>query len=164
MLFRSGTQNNHLVPPRSSVLDFIVHFVDIRFLLPFFFACFLPCFPYFRHDLDRNTPYSPFVTINNLQKMIIDAKTIVLTLIVVTVSFYCGLQLVRSFALQIAQENHDANVALDEAESAKRLKREQQADSAAASAYAKVEPLLVTVATTTTTKATAQEIDPGVGI
>jgi hypothetical protein len=75
--------------------------------------------------------------------MIIDAKSVALTLVIVAITFYCGLQMVRQFALQIAQENHDANAALDEAEHAKRLKREQQADAAAASAFAKVEPLLI---------------------
>lgn len=74
--------------------------------------------------------------------MIIDAKTIILTLIFVTIAFYCGLRFVRAFALSIAQENHDANVAMDQAEEEQRLKREKQADAAAATAYAKVEPLL----------------------
>ena len=49
------------------------------------------------------------------------------------VAFYGGLQFVRSFALQIARENHDANTALDQAEEDKRLKRERDADTAAAS-------------------------------
>lgn len=45
--------------------------------------------------------------------MIIDAKTIAFTLAVVSVASYFGLQLIRSFALSIAQENHDANLATD---------------------------------------------------
>jgi uncharacterized protein YpmB len=80
--------------------------------------------------------------------MIIDAKAIILTLIIVAVGFFAGLRMVRSFALSIAQENHDANQAIDQAEEDKRLKQERHADVAAASAFAKVEPLLATVATT----------------
>lgn len=78
--------------------------------------------------------------------MIIDAKAIIVTLIIVAVGFYAGLRMVRSFALSIAQENHDANIAIDQAEEEKRLKQERHADVAAASAFAKVEPLLTTVA------------------
>lgn len=74
--------------------------------------------------------------------MIIDAKTIILTLIVVTIAFYGGLKFIRAFALTIAQENHDANVAMDQEEQDHRIKREKQADVAAATAYAKVKPLL----------------------
>lgn len=74
--------------------------------------------------------------------MIIDAKTIVITVVIVAVGFFAGLRMVRSFALSIAQENHDVNAALDQAEEEKRLKQERNADTAAASAFAKVEPLL----------------------
>mmetsp|Transcript_22353 Transcript_22353/g.33024 ORF Transcript_22353/g.33024 Transcript_22353/m.33024 type:complete len:97 (+) Transcript_22353:182-472(+) len=74
--------------------------------------------------------------------MIIDAKAIIVTLLIVAVALYGGLQFVRSFALSIAQENHDANVAIDQAEEEKRQKQERNADVAAASAFAKVEPLL----------------------
>lgn len=77
-----------------------------------------------------------------ISSMIIDAKTVVITLIVVAIAFYAGLQVVRRFALTIAQENLDANMADDAAEEAKRLKRERDADAAAASALAKVQPLL----------------------
>jgi hypothetical protein len=76
--------------------------------------------------------------------MIIDAKTIVVTLIIVGVAGYFGLQLIRSFALSIAQENHDANLATDMTAEAKRAKREREADAAAQLAFAKVEPLLPT--------------------
>jgi hypothetical protein len=74
--------------------------------------------------------------------MIIDAKTIIITLLIVMVALYVGLKAVRSFALQIAQENLDANVAMDQEAQEKRLKKERDADAAAASAFAKVEPLL----------------------
>ena len=74
--------------------------------------------------------------------MIIDAKTILITLIIVGVASYFGLNLIRSFALSIAQENHDANLAMDMNEQSRRAKRERLADEAANAAYAKVEPLL----------------------
>jgi hypothetical protein len=74
--------------------------------------------------------------------MIIDAKSIVLTLIVVTLACYGGLQFVRQFALQIAQENHDAIRAMDAAEDDARVKRERAADAASESAFAKVKPIL----------------------
>jgi hypothetical protein len=74
--------------------------------------------------------------------MIIDAKTVIITLVFILVAFFIGLRMVRAFALSIAQENHDANIALDQAEEEKRLKLERNADVAAASAFAKVEPLL----------------------
>lgn len=74
--------------------------------------------------------------------MIIDAKTILITLIIVGAASYFGLNLIRSFALSIAQENHDANLAMDITEQSRRAKRERLADEAANAAYAKVEPLL----------------------
>ena len=74
--------------------------------------------------------------------MIMDAKTIILTLIIVTIAFYGGLRIVRKFALSMAQENHDANRAADLAEQNRRAKQEKMADAAAASAFAKVEPIL----------------------
>jgi hypothetical protein len=61
---------------------------------------------------------------------------------VVTFALYFGLKFVRSFALQIAQENHEALLAQDEAADTKRQKKERAADAAAASAFAKVEPIL----------------------
>lgn len=75
--------------------------------------------------------------------MIINAQTITITILIISVAFYAGLQVVRRFALTIAQENHDANVAEDMAEEAKRLRRERDADAAASAAFAKVEPMLV---------------------
>lgn len=74
--------------------------------------------------------------------MIINAPTIIITLIVVVVGCYGGLKFIRKFALQIAKENHDAILAMDQADEEKRLKRERDADVAAATAYANVEPLL----------------------
>lgn len=85
---------------------------------------------------NSTTPYTSHLT------MIIDAKTIILTLILVSIAFYFGLKFIRAFALSIAQQQHDANVAMDQEEQEQRVKREKQADAAAASAYAKVEPLL----------------------
>ena len=74
--------------------------------------------------------------------MIINAPTIFVTLLIITVGGYVGLQFIRKFALQIAQENHDAMLAMDQADEEKRLKKEKLADQAAASAFAQVEPLL----------------------
>ena len=74
--------------------------------------------------------------------MIIDAKTVVITFAIIGVALYFGLGAIRSFALSIAQENHDANLALDMTEEARRAKRERDADAAATAAFAKVEPLL----------------------
>ena len=74
--------------------------------------------------------------------MIINAPTIIVTLIIVAVGVYTGLQFIRKFALQIAQENHDAILAMDQADEEKRLKKERAADQAPASAFANVEPLL----------------------
>jgi hypothetical protein len=78
--------------------------------------------------------------------MIIDAKTVTLTLIVVSIAFYGGVRLVRAFALSIAQENHDANRAIDQAEQKQQAKRAKMADAAAAaSGFTKVEPMVLTV-------------------
>ena len=74
--------------------------------------------------------------------MIIDAKSVVLTLLIVVIAFYGGLRFVRAFALSIAQENHNANLEMDQHEQELQRKREKAADQAAASAFAKVEPLL----------------------
>ena len=82
--------------------------------------------------------------------MIIDAKTIIITLVLVFFAFTYGLKMIRQFALQIAQENHDAVVAMDQQEEQQRLKKERAADQAAATAFAKVEPLLkISTATAT---------------
>jgi uncharacterized ion transporter superfamily protein YfcC len=74
--------------------------------------------------------------------MIIDAKTVVITLVIVICAGVYGLKFVREFALQIAQENHDAVVAMDQKEEQQRMKKERAADAAAAAAFAKVEPIL----------------------
>jgi len=99
--------------------------------------------------------------------MIIDAKTVVLTFVVIGVATYFGLGAIRSFALSIAQENHDANLAMDMTEEARRAKRERDADAAATAAFAKVEPLLPasvvaksSVPLASTQKAAATELPP----
>jgi cell division protein FtsL len=74
--------------------------------------------------------------------MIIDTKSIILTLVIVMIACYGGLQFIRQFALQIAQENHDAIRAMDEADNEARLKRERAAEAASESAFAKVKPIL----------------------
>lgn len=74
--------------------------------------------------------------------MIIDSKTVVVTFVIIGAATYMGLGAIRSFALSIAQENHDANLAMDMTEEARRSKRERDADAAATAAFAKVEPLL----------------------
>ena len=74
--------------------------------------------------------------------MIIDAKTVIVTFVIIGTASYLGLGAIRSFALSIAEENHDANLALDMTEEARRVKRERDADAAATAAFAKVEPLL----------------------
>lgn len=75
--------------------------------------------------------------------MIIDAKTIVLTLLIVSVACYGGLHFIRQFALQIAQENHDAIRAMDEADNKSLLKKERAAEAASDLAFAKVKPILI---------------------
>mmetsp|Transcript_24272 Transcript_24272/g.24704 ORF Transcript_24272/g.24704 Transcript_24272/m.24704 type:complete len:95 (-) Transcript_24272:499-783(-) len=74
--------------------------------------------------------------------MIINAQTVVITVVIITVASYFGLRVVRDFALSIARENHDANLAMDTEDDRLRLKRERDADAAVASAVAKVAPLL----------------------
>jgi hypothetical protein len=76
--------------------------------------------------------------------MYINVGTIILTLIIIAIVAFFGIRIIRSFALQIAQENHDAVMALDQKEQHIRLKREQAADAAAASAFAKLQPILTT--------------------
>ena len=89
--------------------------------------------------------------------MIIDAKSILITLVVVALAFIYGLKFIRQFALQIAQENHDAVVAMEQEEEAQRLKKERVADAAASAAFAKVEPILkVTAPAAPTAKAVPQ--------
>mmetsp|Transcript_75815 Transcript_75815/g.114180 ORF Transcript_75815/g.114180 Transcript_75815/m.114180 type:complete len:97 (-) Transcript_75815:154-444(-) len=74
--------------------------------------------------------------------MIIDGKSIIITLLIVGLALTWGLKFIRKFALQIAQENHDAVVAMDQQEEQQRLKKERVADAAASAAFAKVEPIL----------------------
>ena len=57
--------------------------------------------------------------------MIIDVKTIVITLLVIALAAFLGLRAIRSFALSIAQENHDANLAMDAKEELARVKRQR---------------------------------------
>jgi cell division protein FtsL len=78
--------------------------------------------------------------------MIIDAKSISLTLLIVVVACYGGLQFVRQFALQIAKENHDALLQMDAAETEKlQRKRAVDADQATVEAFAKVKASSTTV-------------------
>lgn len=74
--------------------------------------------------------------------MIINASTIIVTIIIVSAVGFGGLQLIRQFALQIAVENFEANQALDEKEEKSRKKKIALADAAASSAFQKVEPLI----------------------
>ena len=76
--------------------------------------------------------------------MIINATTVTIGIIIIAVAFYAGLNVIRHFALTIAQENHDANLEEDQREEMKRMKRERDADAAATAAFAKVEPMLAT--------------------
>lgn len=74
--------------------------------------------------------------------MIINAKTFILTLLVILVVGYLGLQLIRQFALSIALENHESNQANDMKEDQQRKKKIALADQAATDAFKKVEPLI----------------------
>jgi hypothetical protein len=74
--------------------------------------------------------------------MIIDAKAIVFTILIVSVGAYFALKVIRAFALQIARENHDAIMALDQTEEQDRKKRVAAADAAEKMAFAKVQPIL----------------------
>lgn len=95
--------------------------------------------------------------------MIIDAKTVAITTVIVVIALYWGLGFVRKFALQIAQDNHDAVVAMDQAEEQQRIRRERDADAAAEAAFAKVEPMLkVTNVQKSSTPATPATIAGGV--
>jgi hypothetical protein len=78
--------------------------------------------------------------------MIIDATSVIITLVVIGIAFTQGIKLIRKFALQIAQENHDAISAMDQAEEQKARKREREADAAASAAFTKVESTLPKVA------------------
>lgn len=89
--------------------------------------------------------------------MIIDAKAIVLTLVIVTAACFWGLKFVRNFALQIAKENHDAVAAMDQEEEQQRLKKERAADAAADAAFAKVAPILKVQPATATPAVVAVE-------
>lgn len=77
-----------------------------------------------------------------VKKMIINAQTVILTLLIIAAAFNWGIKFIRNFALQIAQENLAAVTAMDQEEEQQRLKREKNADAAAAAAFAKVEPML----------------------
>jgi predicted TIM-barrel enzyme len=71
--------------------------------------------------------------------MIINAQSIIITLIIVAIAFYFGLQFIRKFALQIAKENNDAIMQMDAAETEKlQRKLAADADRATIEAYAKV--------------------------
>mmetsp|Transcript_21172 Transcript_21172/g.38209 ORF Transcript_21172/g.38209 Transcript_21172/m.38209 type:complete len:101 (-) Transcript_21172:1966-2268(-) len=89
--------------------------------------------------------------------MVIDAKTVILTLVVILIAFFAGLRIIRAFALTIAQENHAANVADDMNTEAKRVKRERDAEAAETVAYKKAAPLLP--ATSPAAVATQQQLE-----
>jgi hypothetical protein len=74
--------------------------------------------------------------------MIINAPTILFTLVIIGVGGYAGLKLIRQFALSIALENHEANVAQDTQEEKSRQKKMEMVDAAANAAFMKVQPLL----------------------
>jgi hypothetical protein len=74
--------------------------------------------------------------------MIINTQTVAVTLFVIGVAFYIGIGIIRRFALTIAQENLNANLALDAEENASQIRRGRDADAAASAAFAKVEPML----------------------
>jgi len=57
--------------------------------------------------------------------MIINAHTIIITLIVIVIGAYLALRAIRAFALSIAQENHDAVLAMDAKEEKDRQRRER---------------------------------------
>jgi hypothetical protein len=77
--------------------------------------------------------------------------------LLLTSAFYIGLRTIRQVALQIAQENHDAIAAMDSAAEALQKKREANADAAAASAYAKVQPILATSSSSSIEQQKAQK-------
>jgi hypothetical protein len=74
--------------------------------------------------------------------MIINTHTIIITLVAIAAAAYLGLRAIRAFALSIAQENHDAVLAMDAKDDKDRRRRERDADAALATATAKVAPLL----------------------
>lgn len=74
--------------------------------------------------------------------MIIDANAVILTLMVVTLGGYFALKVIRAFALQIARENHDTILALDQTEEQQRQKKTAAADAAEKLAFSKVQPIL----------------------
>eukprot|EP00977_Amphora_coffeiformis_P006461 scaffold1380_cov161-Amphora_coffeaeformis.AAC.10 len=78
--------------------------------------------------------------------MIIDAQTIFFSFLGMAACLYFGLQLIRQFALQIAQENHDAVVEMDQKADQERRRKERAADQAAQAAFARVQPILTTAA------------------
>ena len=89
--------------------------------------------------------------------MIINGTTIVLSLLAIAVFVYVGLHFIRQFALQIAQENHDAVLAMDAQADAARRRKERAADQAAAAAFAKVQPILTTPAAVAVAASRSQE-------
>jgi cell division protein FtsL len=89
--------------------------------------------------------------------MIINTATVILTLLAIGLLTAFGIKFIRSFALQIAKENHDAVMALDQKEETQRLKKERAADAAAATAFAKVQPILTNTTTAATESTTTRE-------
>ena len=76
--------------------------------------------------------------------MILNGKTVCFILICIFFAGYIGLQLIRNFAYNIAVENIEANSAMDSEQDKERRRRDEAetVELAAASAFAKVEPLL----------------------
>jgi hypothetical protein len=57
--------------------------------------------------------------------MIINTHTIIITLVAIAAAAYLGLRAIRAFALSIAQENHDAVLAMDAKDDKDRRRRER---------------------------------------
>lgn len=93
--------------------------------------------------------------------MIIDAKTVIFTLLVISAGCIFGLKFIRAFALQIARENHDAIRAMEAEDEEQRLKRERAADAAANSAFAKVKPILTQAPSSTDSVGSLTRSGPG---
>jgi hypothetical protein len=70
-----------------------------------------------------NEPATGRRKVLRLRNMIINAKTVVITLSLIALASYLGLRAIRAFALSIAQENHDAVAAMDAKEELDRAKR-----------------------------------------
>lgn len=70
--------------------------------------------------------------------MIISPFTVVVALLVMACFAYFGLQIIRKFALQIAMEEHENLVAMDNENEANRQRQEKIAEEAEARAKQKI--------------------------